>query len=172
MNKSDQLDMTLDIDMAYLDLDGKEEVLGETGPQQTSETLIELVECEIGKQPRRSKRKKIRSIDCENRRTSAKPKKFIDANKETANYYLDKRVKKLPSTLETIFEEPTSGVFMSNRRQKRCINFPEVGIYYKDKVKVKKRILKAKKINPKKKWKKRISMDLLMKKLMSIEQAN
>lgn len=157
-------DIPLDVDMSFLELD--EKGLNET----QSETVLETSSSDNSNNLRRSKRKRFRPAVCDKRRITLKPSKIIDGNyKETINYYLDKRVKKLPSTLETIFEEPKSGVIMSNRRLKRFINFYESPLNSKDKVKIKKRSMKAKKVHPMKKFKK-VSMDLLMQKLMNIEQ--
>lgn len=159
-----KMEITLDVDMSSLDLDEK----GLTETQTECDSPLEVSHSEKSKKVRRSKRKRFHPVDCDNRRATMKPKKIIDGNyKETINYYLDKRVKKLPSTLETIFEEPKSGILMSSRRFKRCLTFPESPVY-KDKVKIKKRILKSKKVHPMKKLKK-LSMELLLKKLTSID---
>lgn len=167
----DQLDITLDIDLAYLDLD--ERGLNATQIPTDPDSIVELDELETTKNIRRSRRKRIRPVDCQNRRSTTKPKKIIDGNyKETINYYLDKRIKRLPSNLETIFEEPKSDVLMSNRKLKRFIQFPELGFVIKDKLKIKKRVMKAKKLHPIKHLKKRLSMDLLMKKLVRVEQVD
>lgn len=165
INEGHKTDITLDIDMAYLDLDEKEL----DSVQAESSSFLTTVE-PVPNYVRRSTRKKIRPLDCENRRTTKKPKKVSDNNyKETVSYYLDKRVKKFSSSLETIFEEPKNGTFMASKRLKRFINFSETGIPHKDKVKIKKRALKAKKVHSIKRLNKKVSMDLLMKKLMSIE---
>lgn len=167
ISDSSKMDITIDIDMSYLDL-------GEgrfSGASLQSDSFVDELDNETTNNIRRSKRKRFRPMECENRRSTTKPRKLLDNDsKETVNYYLDKRVKKLPSTLETIFEEPKSGIFMSSRRLKRSINFPDTGVYCKDKLKVKKRLLKAKKVHPVKNVKKRASMDLLMKKLLSLEK--
>lgn len=164
-----KMDITLDVDISSLELD--EKGLNDTTIIPTEcECISEVNEAESSNTLRRSKRKRFRPINCENRRSTIKPKKIIDGSyKDTINYYLDKSIKKLPSTLETIFEEPKGDVLMSTRRLKRYISFSEPQIYNKDKLKVKKRVLKAKKIHPFKKLKK-VSMDLLMKKLLNMDE--
>ena len=59
-------------------------------------------------------------------------------------YYQDKTVKRLPSTLETIYEEPKNGKIMSKSKFKRVVNFDVDTI--SDRSKIRKRKLKAKKI--------------------------
>ncbi|KAJ8926527.1 hypothetical protein NQ314_021129 [Rhamnusium bicolor] len=117
-------ELDLDVDMAQLEINEKKRV--STGVfkyklnanQPTSPELDDVVT-----PPRRSTRKKIRPLETEKRRVLTKPRKFLDNANEINNYYLDKRVKRLPPSLETIFEEPKGDSFMSSRKFKRCIQF-------------------------------------------------
>lgn len=168
---STKLDIALDIEMAYLDLDEKKRNLNESQFQNTIETSTAHTNDEHSTSLRRSRRKIIHPLNTENRRSVTKPRKLIDGSyKETVSYYLDKRVKRLPSTLETIFEDPQCGVIMSGRKLKRCISFQDVGTLTKDKNKIKKRSMKVKKIQPVKSLKKLASMDLLIQKLQGIDK--
>lgn len=158
--KITRLDSILNLEMECLELDGNKKTLNKKEP-----------ELENRMYPRRSKRMKIRQVEKQKRRTATKPKKIVDGySKEIVNYYLDKKIKRTQSSLETIFEEPINdGCSMGARKLKRCIGFPDIGIYIKDKIKVKKRLMKAKKVCGIKKIKK-LSMDLLLEKLRNIEQ--
>ncbi|KRT86053.1 hypothetical protein AMK59_2685, partial [Oryctes borbonicus] len=90
-------------------------------------------------------------------------------------YYLSKEVKRLPSTLETIFEEPKSSnnvvQYMSIKKFKRILNFDEDNAISHKGKRSKKRIMKAKKVSAAKRinMKKKISMEVLMHKLEAIE---
>lgn len=89
--------------------------------------------------------------------------------KKIRKYYLDKTVKRSPSSLETIFEEPVDEKLMSSRKSSRVINFNRTTTALK--LKSRKRQLKAKTELKfvKRKWKK-ISVDLLMDTLSILEQ--
>lgn len=168
-NANDKQDISLDLEMACLDIDERENGVNHGQLKTVTELVTTQNECDNTKFPRRSRRKRI-SLNCENRRFTTKPKKSDGGYKETLNYYLDKRVKRLPSTLETIFEEPKGEVLMSSRRLKRFIHFQDVGTYNTDKARIKKRAMKAKKIHPLRIGKKKSSLDLLMKKLSNLEE--
>lgn len=165
----------LESNMSYLNITGlkrasscafQQDYIDQVSPEPNSE------ETDENNHLRRSHRKRIKPLEAENRRVLTKPKKLeINANsKDTVNYYLDKRIKRLPPTLETIFEEPKSDSLMSTRKFKRCINFSDDGLC-KDKLKVKKRSMKAKKVSSIKRLRKKVSMELLMKKLSNIEES-
>ncbi|XP_044271497.1 uncharacterized protein LOC123015686 [Tribolium madens] len=121
---------------------------------------------------RRSTRKKIRTSIPEPVRVANKPLKLTEKSspKEIENYYLDKRVKRLNPTLETIFEEPqvvnNEEVVMSSRKFKRSINFNVIAA--KNSAKIKKRRLKAK--NRMKKNRKKIPLEFVMKKLATLDE--
>ncbi|XP_074032312.1 uncharacterized protein [Leptinotarsa decemlineata] len=120
---------------------------------------------------RRSGRKRIRPAEVEKKQIISKPKRLHEDSsyEEIKKYYLDKKVKRLPPSLETIFEEPkTGGIIMSARKFKRCINFGSMNYLPTNKSKVKKRSLKAKKVTPRPKNK--LTMDLLLKKLSCLEE--
>lgn len=122
---------------------------------------------------RRSSRRIIRAALPEPPRIPNKPMK-LTANsslKDIENYYLDKKVKRLNSSLETIFEVPqvvdNNEVVMSSRKFKRTINFNTV--VAKNSTKVKKRKTKAKNVRGKKKEKK-IPLEYVMQKIDEIEE--
>lgn len=166
----------IDVDMAYLEINELNPPNGsvkrERELEQSSSSFISPVSDEDN--PRRSLRKKFRiSAPTNNARVLSKPKKFVEGSmKETMKYYLDKRVKRLHPSLETIFEEPQKESMMSLRKFKRIIEFPATVGLHKDKVKTKRRTMKAKKIKTIKRLKKKVSMDLLMKKLSTIEETD
>lgn len=124
-------------------------------------------------QLRRSNRKKICSQETDKRRVLTKPKKLLNNSSSTDeinNYYLDKRVKRLPPSLETIFEEPKGNTFMSTRKFKRCINFNNLTLPSRSKLKVKKRSMKAQKVSVIKRLNKNVALELLKEKLSAIEE--
>nr|XP_008198460.1 PREDICTED: proline-rich protein 14 isoform X2 [Tribolium castaneum]XP_008198461.1 PREDICTED: proline-rich protein 14 isoform X2 [Tribolium castaneum] len=121
---------------------------------------------------RRSGRKRIRTSVPEPVRVLNKPVKLTERSspKDIENYYLDKRVKRLNPSLETIFEEPqivnNEAVVMSTRKFKRSINFNEVAA--KNSAKVKKRQRKAK--SRTKKTHKKIPLEFVMQKLQELDE--
>lgn len=83
-------------------------------------------------------------------------------------YYLCKKVKKHPPSLETIFEEPKDQhnvkLLMSNRRYRRFCDFSDVH-------KTKKRLMKVKKHSVGKNLKKqKVNLNVLKKKLQEIDE--
>lgn len=127
------------------------------------------VDC-VAETTRRSTRRKQPPLN-DKRRVQSKPKKLPDDlnSKILINYYLNKRIKRHQTHLETIFEDPVSpDIIMSRRKFSRSMQFPvENNSLVKNKNKVRKRSMKAKErgsIKPKK-----LSMDLLLEKLANIE---
>lgn len=143
--------------------------------EKETKALKEVDENEKFK-PRRSQRKRIRPLDntdFSNDGGTKMQKLSKDAN-DIEKYYLSKKVKRLPSALETIFEEPkqlnNQQQYVSTKKFKRSIKFHE-DIAGATKLKLRKRQLKAKKLPSSKAFlnRKKVSMDTLLKKLSGIE---
>ncbi|CAH2241178.1 uncharacterized protein LOC120624738 [Pararge aegeria] len=113
-----------------------------------------------------------------NRRVSMKPRKHNLS--ETANpkqieaLYLNKKIKTITQTLETIYEEPKSSStdsepFIGNRKVKRLLSFP-IGSHY-TKEKIKKRRAKIKKLLGNKSFlnRKKIPMNVFLKTIECLE---
>lgn len=107
---------------------------------------------------------------------SRKGNKKTGKAKTIEEHYLSKEVKRLPSSLETIYEEPKSLnnelQYMSSKKFKRILNCDEENSHmYKNK-RSKKRLMKAKKITAAKRIisRKRISMEVLLRKLETVEE--
>ncbi|KAG5877632.1 hypothetical protein JTB14_030030 [Gonioctena quinquepunctata] len=161
------MEQVLDIYISQLEIkDGERKRKVSGVPQQESNNE----QIKNAENPRRSGRKRIRPAESVNRRVLSKPKKRMDDcnAKDIVNYYLDKKVKRLSPSLETIFEEPNSETIMSTRKFKRCINFPNSVCFLKNKFKIKKRAMKAKKVLSRPKIK--MTMEMLFKKLSGIEE--
>lgn len=92
-------------------------------------------------------------------------------------YYCNKKVKRLPSTLETIFEEPkqqnNEEQFIGTRKYKRALHFHQDAAMG-SKLKLRKRILKAKKLPSSKKFlnRKKIPLATVIQKLSGVEFDN
>ncbi|RZC37829.1 Tantalus domain containing protein [Asbolus verrucosus] len=119
--------------------------------------------------PRRSLRRRFRNSLGERQSAElTKPKKLTEKSsaKDIENYYLDKRVKRLNPSLETIYEEPQQirdeEVVMSTRKYRRVIDFK--AITTKNSTKIKKRKMKAKLVTPNK-HNSKVSLKFLMQKL-------
>ncbi|XP_018566361.1 uncharacterized protein LOC108907252 [Anoplophora glabripennis] len=166
----------LDVDMAQLEINEKKRNFTGVFKYKLTEDNSPISSPESNEtitQPRRSGRKKIRSQETEKRRVLTKPKKLLSNNSNTNeinNYYLDKRVKRLPPSLETIFEEPKGNSFMSTRKFKRCIQFSSQVAPCRNKLKVKKRSMKAQKVSIIKRLNKNVALELLKEKLSAIEE--
>lgn len=113
-----------------------------------------------------------------NRRVSMKPSKRImteNANsKQIEALYLNKKVKSLSQTLETIYEEPKTqnnetDVFIGGRKVKRLLTFQLGNQYTKDKIK--KRRAKIKKLLGNKSFlnRKKIPMQVFLKTIECLE---
>lgn len=119
-----------------------------------------------------SLRKRISSPIAEKRRVITKPIKRLNGNSsvDIKQIYLCRKIKKLAPNLETIFEEPKTTKdnelqLTSLRKEKRFLVFEQ-----NKKGKIKKRQVKIKRVFNKNNLKKKhMSMDLLLKKLGSIE---
>lgn len=159
--------MELDIEMASLELgERKRRFSAATSENEKNEQSADETENKI---LRRSTRKRIRPLDIDKRRVYTKPKKFNGGkDSEVTGYYLDKKVKLVHTSLETIFEEPkNSEAVMSGRKLKRIINFPVGGT---EKLKTKKRSMKAKKVFSKKFRKfKKVTKELFLQKMEEID---
>lgn len=113
-----------------------------------------------------------------NRRVSMKPRKHSfteSANpKQIEALYLNKKIKTLTQTLETIYEEPKSSSsdsteqLIGNRKVKRLLTF-QIGSNTKDKIK--KRRAKIKKLLGNKSFlnRKKIPMDVFLKTIECLE---
>lgn len=165
----------LDVDMAQLEINEKKRNLTGVFKYKLTEDNSPLSSPESSEtmtQLRRSSRKKICPQETEKRRVLTKPKKILNGSStadEISNYYLDKRVKRLPPSLETIFEEPKGNNFMSTRKFKRCIQFSSQTAPSRNKLKVKKRSMKAQKVSVIKRLNKNVALELLKEKLLAIE---
>ncbi|CAG9585205.1 unnamed protein product [Danaus chrysippus] len=114
-----------------------------------------------------------------NRRVSMKPRKHIsiteNANpKQIEALYLNKKIKTLTQTLETIYEEPKSNNsecdnFIGGRKVKRLLTF-QIGSQY-TKEKIKKRRAKIKKLLGNKSFvnRKKIPMNVFLKTIECLE---
>ncbi|CAH1112299.1 unnamed protein product [Psylliodes chrysocephalus] len=161
------------VDNIILDVDISQLEIGETQTEilksKEEKDVKSAAESEI---VRRSSRKKILPIQTEKKRVISKPKRLssngtIDAN--VINYYLDKKIKRFSSSLETIFEQPKSDEPNSNQdlymsRRKFVRTLPAKDIKLPKNKKIKKRNMKVKKINKRK----NLPMEMLLKKLASI----
>ncbi|CAG9821691.1 unnamed protein product [Phaedon cochleariae] len=162
----------LDVDMAQLEIkDGAKKRTSSSISENDERPDENASKSEIPLEGtvRRSGRKRIRPVEFDKRRVLSKPKKLLDDlnSKQIVNYYLDKTVKRTPPTLETIFEEPNPKTVMSTRKFRRLISFPS-DVASKNRLKVKKRVMKAKLVSssPRKK----MSMETLLQKLSSIDE--
>ncbi|XP_028137666.1 uncharacterized protein LOC114332130 [Diabrotica virgifera virgifera] len=152
------VDNEVDISISQLQITASDDTITEVNELNKSSP-------ETTEPSRRSGRVKIRPMKHDKRRVKCNPKRLSE-DKAIINYYLDKKIKGT-TNLETIFEDPASPHIMSRRKYSRTMNFPVEISLTKQKNKVKKRSLKAKdrgSFKPKK-----VSMDLLLKKLASIE---
>ncbi|KAJ8916106.1 hypothetical protein NQ315_004473 [Exocentrus adspersus] len=119
----------LDVDMAQLEINEKKRISTGLLKHKVDKNNLPVSSADLPENEvplRRSCRKKICNQVIEKRRVLMKPRKLSDVNvsmDEIYNYYLDKRVKRLTPSLETIFEEPKGNTFMSTRKFKRTINF-------------------------------------------------
>ncbi|XP_041977203.1 uncharacterized protein LOC121731696 [Aricia agestis] len=161
-----RLENDLPNQMAHLDLmELGEEKTTKTEPESTSRVL--------------RKRKSIAS-ECpkpSNRRVSMRPRKHsISDNinsKEIEALYLNKKVKTLSQTLETIYEEPkassSTDTFVGGRKIKRLLTF-QIGSHY-TKEKIKKRRAKIKKLLGNKSFlnRKKIPMNVFLKTIECLE---
>ncbi|XP_075969841.1 protein tantalus-like [Anticarsia gemmatalis] len=113
-----------------------------------------------------------------NRRVSMKPSKRImtenASTKQIEALYLNKKVKSMSQTLETIYEEPKSQnneteVFIGGRKVKRVLSFQIGSQYTKDKIK--KRRAKIKKLLGNKSYlnRKKIPMQVFLKTIECLE---
>lgn len=167
------INMELDIDMSSLELNDKKRRFCATNGFDAE---VEEVDDETAAEPklRRSSRKKIRPLDLEKRRVYTKPRKYDTSSCDITNYCLNKKVKIAHTSLETIFEEPKSvkaGVsFMSGRKFKRAIDFNSP--VTTDKLKTKKRHMKAKQLVSSKKIlrRKKVTKELLLQQLKVAEE--
>ncbi|XP_057667770.1 uncharacterized protein LOC130900870 [Diorhabda carinulata] len=152
----------LEVDISQLEI-GEDKIKVCENDSATSE-----VEC-VAEATRRSTRRKQPPAN-DKRRVQSKPKKLPDDlnSKILINYYLNKRVKRHQTHLETIFEDPIStDIIMSRRKFSRSMQFPIEISLVKNKNKVRKRSMKAKErgsMKPKK-----LSMELLLEKLANID---
>ncbi|KAK4885961.1 hypothetical protein RN001_002232 [Aquatica leii] len=144
-----------------------EEETDEKGsPKENKEALS--VQC------KRTLRKRINQLSNGHEESNKVKVKKLNNRNNVEKYYLNKKVKRMPSTLETIFEEPkqhnNEKLFLSSRKLKRVLSFNE-DIVQSNKLKSKKRLNKAKKLPSSKKFinRKKLSMETLMNKLTSLE---
>lgn len=162
--------MELDVEMASLELNEKKRRIsavigtssgeGEADGQTDGKTVL-----------RRSSRKRICPTDVEKRRVYTKPKKYdgVTNRNEITGYYLNKKVKLVHTSLETIFEEPkNTRNIMSGRKFRRVISFPVSG---GEKIKTKKRSMKAKKMigGTKSRKVKKITKELFLQKMKELD---
>lgn len=159
--------MELDIEMASLALNEKKRRISTVIEASQDEETLRQPDATTAL--RRSNRKRIRPLDVEKRRVYTKPKKFNGkTDKEISGYYLNKKVKLLHTSLETIFEEPkNSEVVMSGRKLRRIINF---SVNSAEKLKTKKRAMKAKKVCAvKSRRSKKISKELFLQRMKELD---
>ncbi|XP_028163471.1 uncharacterized protein LOC114355023 isoform X2 [Ostrinia furnacalis] len=112
-----------------------------------------------------------------NRRVSMKPRKHMTENanpKQIEALYLNKKVKAVSQTLETIYEEPKtdnnlSETFIGGRKVKRLLTFQLGNQYTKEKIK--KRRAKIKKLLGNKSFlnRKKIPMQVFLKTIECLE---
>lgn len=158
--------MDIDIEMASLEINDKKRRNEDSNTADDHSSTVAV---------RRSLRKRIKPLEVEKRRVLTRPKK-CDSNDISAikNIYLNKKIKRNPSNLETIFEEPKDdkdGDFaMSVKKFKRLINFASTSTT--DKQKIKKRHMKAKKLFPCKKKACKVTKDYFLKKLNELEDCD
>lgn len=101
-----------------------------------------------------------------------------DSKSKIEQYYLSKQVRRLPSTLETIYEEPKSSnnevQYMSVKKFKRVLNFDEENFVLHKNKRSKKRLMKAKKVTASNRisTRKKVSMEALLRKLEAVEEEN
>ncbi|KAB0804783.1 hypothetical protein PPYR_01753 [Photinus pyralis] len=120
---------------------------------------------------RRSLRKRVHPLEV---KVESEPKM---RKRSIEQYYCDKRVKRLPSTLETIFEEPkqqnNEEQLIGTRKYKRTVHFHQ-DVAVGSKLKLRKRILKAKKLPSSKTFlnRKKIPLSTVMQKLSSLDSDN
>lgn len=163
----------LDVEMASLQINERKRSLGCIEDEEVDSNNQELQQEGT---LRRSLRKKFRPSDIDKRRVITQPKKIdVDSVSVVTSYYLDKKVKRAPSTLETIFEEPkqvkTGSLLMSGRKFKRLIEF-NASPLLNDK-KIKKRRTKAKAVCMNKKlYQKRFTKEYLLQKLSELDDPN
>ncbi|KAJ8725813.1 hypothetical protein PYW08_003996 [Mythimna loreyi] len=161
-----RLDTELPSKMAHLDI------------MEVDESNAEAIEenSEVPELPSRVLRK--RKCKSSNRRVSMKPSKRImteNANpKQIEALYLNKKVKSLSQTLETIYEEPKAQnseteVLIGGRKIKRLLTFQLGNQYTKEKIK--KRRAKIKKLLGNKSYlnRKKIPMPVFLKTIECLE---
>lgn len=168
----DSSDTVLDVEMASLQLNERKRSFGCCIEEKDVETETKQEESEQTGVLRRSLRKRMRS-ETDKRRVVTKPKKIdVDSVSVVTSYYLDKKVKRAPSTLETIFEEPkqakTGCLLMSGRKFKRLIEFNAPPLSNDKKVKKRKTKAKALCMN-KKLHHKRFTKEFLLQKLSELD---
>lgn len=161
----------LNIDMASLEL---------------NETMEETIMVEEMDEPNQTLRRSSRlrgMVRISFNESDTRPdRKSNSENRKGGNsieqYYLSKQVKRLPSTLETIYEEPKSlnddVQYMSVKKFKRVLNFEGENSGLHRHKRSKKRLLKAKKVTAVKRLsaKKKISMEVFLRKLEAIEDSD
>lgn len=163
--------MELDVEMASLELNEKKRRFSAIceAPSESENTELGASDATASTSVRRSLRKKVRPLDVDKRRVYTKPKKIgVGAANDVTGYYLDKKVKLVHTSLETIFEEPKNTKdIMGGRKFRRLINFSPNST---DKVKTKKRQMKAKKVCTTKFLRsKKVTKELILQKLKEIE---
>lgn len=168
----DNTEIGLDVEMASLQINERKRSFGCSVEEDANDDDKE----QTGVVLRRSLRKRIRSTESDKRRVLIKPKRFETGSvSDITSCYLNRKVKRAPSTLETIFEEPkqakTGSLLMSGKKFKRLIEFnaaPSV-----NEKKVKKRQMKAKKVYPNKRLRKKcFTKEFLLQKLAELDDAN
>lgn len=157
--------------MAHLDIMEIEETNEPSKPNVALESSSRLLRKRKSLAPEPSK--------STNRRVSMKPRKHSlteSANpKQVEALYLNKKVKTLTQTLETIYEKPKSSSsdsteqLIGNRKVKRLLTF-QIGSHY-TKDKIKKRRAKIKKLLGNKSFlnRKKIPMDTFLKTIECLE---
>lgn len=173
--------MNLGFELSSLNLTEENKTIVEFGmaPQILINEKQENPQEENHTKPRYPTRRRIQ-IDYQKRpeMKNLKKKKIDPKDNEIESIYLSKRVKRLPSTLETIFEEPKEGsknvLFMSTRKFKRVLNFDGILNGNKDNMKTRKRRLKAKKLKSSMSFlnRKKLSLEILKEKLGVIDVCN
>lgn len=147
---------------------------------EVNETSVEKVKCEPTNSRVLRKRKSLapEPTKSSNRRVSMKPRKHIvteNANsKQIEALYLNKKIKTLSQTLETIYEEPKpnspdTSNYIGGRKIKRLLTF-QIGSQY-TKEKIKKRRAKIKKLLGNKSFvnRKKIPMNVFLKTIECLE---
>ncbi|KAM3963141.1 uncharacterized protein ACR2FA_002902 [Aphomia sociella] len=165
-----KVDAELPNKMAHLDI------------MEIDETSIEAIpeKLEIAELPRVLRKRKSLATEItksSNRRVNMKPRKHMTENanpKQIEALYLNKKVKALSQTLETIYEEPktensNNETLIGARKVKRLLTFQLGNQYTKDKIK--KRRAKIKKLLGNKSFlnRKKIPMQVFLKTIECLE---